>query len=161
MLPDTMHELLALAIADAEKLDRRKYRPDSSKWHAPDSKLECSGDPISSGFCEVCLAGAVIAGTLKCDPVDNMYPSQYDEEGYREKLTALDAMRTGSFILAYDFFYEKDASKEVMSEKLSNGLVDLECKELVTDRDFRGWDKLASHLESMKKVVPELKRLGV
>ena len=55
--PAKLSDLLELAIADARRLDHALYTPMWMTWHRP--------RPLD-GKCMVCIAGAVIAGTLGC-----------------------------------------------------------------------------------------------
>lgn len=54
--PGKLSDLIDLAVADARRLDRTTYTPDSSVWH----------EPADDDCCMICLAGSVIAETLKC-----------------------------------------------------------------------------------------------
>ena len=57
--PEGPSELIDLAVADARQLDRTRYTPNPYVWHRP----------ADDGACMICVAGSVIAGTLKC-PTD-------------------------------------------------------------------------------------------
>jgi len=82
-LPDKPSELLELGISDMQKIKRRKgYDIDMGDWHAP-----------SGGICHVCMAGAMMAGTLKADPLYYYQPSCMGEN--IDKLIATDSFRSG------------------------------------------------------------------
>jgi hypothetical protein len=87
-LPNKPSELLRLALADLRKVERdERYEVDMWAWHAPDE---------SDNRCHVCLAGAVIAGTLGARPDQDLMPGGRGldrETGLR--LEALDALRCG------------------------------------------------------------------
>ena len=56
--PKKLSDLIGLAVADARTLDRETYIPECWSWHTP----------VRNNKCRVCLAGAVIAGTLRVNP---------------------------------------------------------------------------------------------
>ena len=59
--PERFSDLVLMAIADGRALDPQVYYPDFTRWHdSPMWATEDDEDPL----CQVCLAGAVIAGTL-------------------------------------------------------------------------------------------------
>ena len=61
--PTKLSDLIDLAIRDGRGLDPNVYAPDASRWHEPSP---------DSGQCYVCLAGAVIAGTLGANPAEEV-----------------------------------------------------------------------------------------
>ena len=82
-LPDKPSELIRVALADLNKVERsKKYVVDMGDWHLPDD-----------GVCYVCLAGAVMAKTLGVSPKREMEPWQTK---YDQKLQAIDSFREGS-----------------------------------------------------------------
>lgn len=84
-LPNTPSKLIRIAIADLADVERDpKYRVKMGLWHKPEG-----------GVCTVCLAGAVMAKTLRVGPASEMIPSRLlkDEE---HKLLALDSFRAGN-----------------------------------------------------------------
>ena len=93
VLPSKMSDLLELAITDARKLDLEKYIPASNCFHEP---VRMSHEPDSEMKCQVCLAGAVMAGTLGADVGDELTPRDYEDDTYR-KLSALDSIRLGNW----------------------------------------------------------------
>ena len=68
--PCDLIALIRLAVADARKLNRDLYVPESSDWHG-------GGTEYSS--CPVCFAGAVIAGTLKGPRPELLGPSDFPD----------------------------------------------------------------------------------
>ena len=88
-LPDLPSELIRLALADLEKVERqRKYVVDMAVWHSPESKR-----------CVVCLAGSVIAKSLGGAIGDELGPASFDE-ATEKKLCALDHYRDGEVYAA-------------------------------------------------------------
>ena len=91
-LPDKPSELLQLALDDLAKVERSlDYEVDMENWHTPPE----------GGVCHVCMAGAVMAKTLKVDRFKGYTPHNF-ETGTRKKLRALDIFRTGNLIRALD-----------------------------------------------------------
>ena len=88
-LPNKPSELIHLALEDLEKAERSpKYKINMDDWHSP----------ISSTRCEVCLAGAVMAGTMECDIGEFMGPSEFGQS--RAKLSSLEYFRLGEVATA-------------------------------------------------------------
>lgn len=85
-LPDTLSDLIDLAIKDARGLDRELYTPDYGEWHTY-SYLDES--------CSICLAGAVIAGSLRMSPRRNTHPDHFSH-ATGHCLLALEDVRMGN-----------------------------------------------------------------
>ena len=83
-LPSTLFGLLESAIGDAEELDRFHYIPYSENWHK--SRY--------SDACEICLAGCLIAGTLRNSHRKTLVPNMFSADT-EHKLMIVDAMRSG------------------------------------------------------------------
>lgn len=80
--PETLHELLALALADYDIVSQQPgYAINMNSWHTPKDKERT---------CHVCLAGCVIARTL-----------QYDKDTCAE---FLDDLRAGIIPLIWERF---------------------------------------------------------
>ena len=84
MLPNDPSELIRLAIADLERAEHdERYEVDMMVWHEPIGEVCC-----------VCLAGALMAGTLGTDVGESFISSDFsDDDG--DKLRALNCFRTG------------------------------------------------------------------
>ena len=94
--PQTLSSLIRLAIDDARKLNRNVYAPLYSAWHAPD-------DTQSPQVCNICLAGAVIAGTLQAPPhayVAWLEKAEIDDREWANALIAVNYARMGRWKLA-------------------------------------------------------------
>ena len=139
-LPDTLAELLTLAIADARSLDPESYRPVSSCWHGA----------VSQGPCKVCLAGSVMAGSLCCSPDDSFLPWMFSPATYH-KLKALDDMRTGNWLQA---FCRVHKHRPVLSAR--NRLVSLP---FPACSGFMDWEPFNAHLDSLETIVPRLREI--
>ena len=93
--PETLHELLALALADYDIISQRPgYVIDMMSWHAPKDKERT---------CHVCLAGCVIARTLQYDKDICAIPDDFDEN-WAEALEYLDDLRLGIIPLIWKRF---------------------------------------------------------
>ncbi|MCY4431983.1 MAG: hypothetical protein OXC11_16550 [Rhodospirillales bacterium] len=93
-LPAKLHELLDIAIADIDALDRDLYVPDYGNWLNWSPKEE---------ICYVCLAGGVMIGRLEFPrDIDVWSPHDYMEEEHACKLDAIDSLRTGAIETAVE-----------------------------------------------------------
>lgn len=90
-LPGQPSKLIDLAIKDFESVlkNSRHYEIDFSKWHYPNF----------DGKCAVCLAGSVMAETLKADILEKLRPGDFPEE--EQALRALDFFRKGYVASAF------------------------------------------------------------
>ena len=139
-LPDTMNRLLTVAIEDARKLPPELYEPQSLRWH--------SLTPYD--LCQVCLAGAVIAGTLKTPRDRTVYPQQLLGDATR-KLESLDFIRRGEWLRAFKCFYLR--WPKIAAGRLLHHLPS------PSDTHFDGWDEFNRHLDSLEAIVPKLREI--
>ena len=142
-LPDKLSELIMVAVADAKKLDRSKYYPYFKTYH---DKTGIAPD----GLCEICDAGAVIAGTLNGDTGLTLAPSSFMSDDVARKLYALDAARDGDYDGALFTLekHTKDTSEAVRHVPVS------------PYSQYEGWEEFDKHLDIMKGVAKQLKELG-
>lgn len=140
LLPDTMAELLATAIADARSLDPAAYHPYSSVWHAPDD----------NGPCRICLAGSLLAGTFQAPLNQSLSPYVVDESDSR-KLVSINYMRTGHWVLAYSSFYRRWPRISIESQ--------LSSLPAPSHPDFIGWHAFRIHLDSLETIIPQLREI--
>ncbi len=112
---NTLHELLALAIGDFEKvLADKRYVIDMGDWHLP----------LDNGKCSVCLAGSVLAKSLNA-PIRQEYFFHMDDE-VNDRLDALDRLRLADLTGAWDAireYAEYPLSLEALEDKWSNAMV--------------------------------------
>lgn len=95
-LPDKPSELIRVALADLAKVEADpRYVVDMGMWHEPLA-------PPFDGKCAVCLAGAVMAGTLGISAERSLRPEDFDDDTNR-KLDDLDEMRLGWVPDRFDF----------------------------------------------------------
>lgn len=86
-LPRRPSALINLACDDAEKIyNTPGYAINMAEWHR-------SGIHTSSGKCEVCFAGAVMAGTLGAEPKTDCTPQNFGADA--QALRALNHFRIG------------------------------------------------------------------
>lgn len=70
MLPNKPSELILVALADLEAVEQDgRYHVEMMFWHEPS---------YSTGLCEVCLAGAVMARSLGTDSSTFAIPRSFD-----------------------------------------------------------------------------------
>lgn len=104
-LPDKPSALIRLAIADLEKCEASpNYVIDMDVWHGP-----CAA---GSTPCHVCLAGAVMAGSLGYPAREDVCPSDTE---HTPKMEALDGLRIGEWGPAL-------ATLDIAPEKTPDGL---------------------------------------
>lgn len=140
-LPESMEGLLSTAIRDARSLDANRYQPNHNEWHNPNI-------PNVSSYCEVCLAGAVIAGSLQEQP--NQYRTSRSYDSRTEKLLdALDSMRKGNWYSAFRLIYHSYPNPHAC--QLIDNLP------LLQYCDFSGWREFEAHLASLENLLPDLR----
>jgi len=87
-LSDTPSTMIYEAIKDLEEIEKNpNYIINMDEWHKPHS--------VELNKCEVCLAGSVMANTLKVPTENNVSPVFFKGSNY-SKLCALDNFRQGS-----------------------------------------------------------------
>lgn len=90
-LPDLPSELIALALRDMRAVMRKPlYRINMSIWHEP--RYTARDGRLMS--CSICMAGAVMAGTLRADPGRHVLGTFYSRDTAC-KISAINAFRTG------------------------------------------------------------------
>lgn len=91
-LPDKPSELIRVALADIRLVEAdERYVMDMDDWH--------SLRPHNTFKCHVCVAGAVMAKSLKAHRLDHKAPRDYPHD-VKMKLIALDFFRQGNVNLA-------------------------------------------------------------
>lgn len=89
-LPGKPSELIRLALKDAAKIkDTPGYKLDMNIWHCVDSFV-----------CHVCLAGSIMASSLRIDKDRSTYPSDCGRS--LPALWAIDNFRLGQIYDAFD-----------------------------------------------------------
>ncbi len=150
--PERLSELIDLAIADARRLDHARYTPTWMTWHRR--------RPLD-GKCMVCLAGAVIAGTLGCETETDIDIATSDfaepqsttitDKRWRRALWALDSAREGDWLEAF---------RALHGAYPDGNLYDaVEAVPTPADTEFDDWDQLDAHLTSLAVCANELRKL--
>ena len=152
--PNKLSDLIDLAIADARKLDRNRYIPMWSTWHAP-------GDGADQ--CMICLAGSVIAGRLGC-PMDASVEvttsdmaepksTTIESRDWRQALWALDCVREGDWFEAFHELHGRFPETELYET--------LEAMPEPLYTEFESWERLDTHLGSLAERANELREIGL
>ncbi len=139
-LPGTLHQMLALAVADARRIDRNDYLPSFGDWHTPKD----------DGLCAICLAGSVLAGTLGASPHSQAMPF-LKNNAYFRKLEALDSSRCGEWIDAFHFMHRRWPSGVTRSR--------LESLPAPSHSLFQGWKQFDAHLDSIETFIPLIREI--
>ena len=139
-LPDTLSELILVAVKDARKLDRDKYCPYHLSWH------EMFGEELT---CSICDAGAVMAGTLQVERDVTKEPDDFNES-VNSKLCALDQARHGYYYAALDSL---GIDCEVHLEEIE----DLKPSPFYS---YTNWEEFDKHLNHIEGIAQQLKELG-
>ena len=139
-LPGTLHQMLALAVADARRIDRNDYLPSFGDWHTPKD----------NGLCAICLAGSVLAGTLEVSPHCQAIPFLRNNAYFR-KLQALDSSRCGEWLDAFHFMHRKWPSGITRSR--------LQSLAAPSHPLFQGWKQFDAHLDSIETFVPLIREI--
>lgn len=117
-LPDTLHELIRVAIQDAKTIRKDdRYVMHMNYYYHPFDDYK-----TLTKKCYVCFAGAVMANRLLpryFDPISTC-PGEFSE-GIYYKLRALDCIRMGELEAAIELFYINNTRKPYRYlDKLSN-----------------------------------------
>ena len=92
-LPRLPSDLIDVALHDLYRAEKDPlYEIDMNTWHSWNIN-EFDDEPVSK--CEICLAGAVIAGSLKADLETELTPDCY-APATAKKLNSLDYFRSGN-----------------------------------------------------------------
>lgn len=117
-LPDKPSEIMRLALADLRSCKSDDtYKINMGTWHTP----------LLNGRCSVCLAGAVMAKTLKADPWMPLTPGSYDEIT-KIKMLFLDSIRNHcvSHTWIRKFCQEADTSRLLEVEEFAERLLEVD-----------------------------------
>jgi hypothetical protein len=133
-LPSKPSELLALGLADLAKVERsKKYIVAMGVWHNP-----------IDGLCQVCLAGSVLAKSLKLPFNINFLTADMDDS-IRMKLYALNNLRLGYVSNAlFELGYRYKTNLEV-KDRVVTGYAD----------DKKAWRN------DMLEIIHDLKKLDL
>ena len=137
-VPEKLSDLIRLAIADGRKLYQERaeeYLPDAYMFHEVGYDSQ-QGKQV----CRVCLAGAVMAGTLHTDNRYSLIPSNFDKP-WTKALCALDCVRRGQYYNALITLYGPGEYQFAATQSRP------------VQYRFHGWDAFLDHLDSLEFVV--------
>lgn len=144
-LPDKPSALIRLALDDLRKVERdARYAVDMGYWHTG------TWEPEHNNTCMVCLAGAVMAGTLGADPTQVRYPDCYSLET-EARLESLDCFRVGNVRNGLYRFHQRTETADAY-EGIGIELAGAVPEYYVSGEDNTGWyagmEKLADDLQA-------------
>ena len=144
-VPEKLSDLIRLAIADGRKLYQERageYLPDAYMFHefGYDSQQD-------KKVCHVCLAGAVMAGTLHADTRDSLKPIDFDTP-WTKALHALDWVRQGLYDSALINLYGPGEYQFAVTQSAP------------VQYRFQGWDEFLDHLDNLGFAVGFLQDHG-
>lgn len=87
-LPNKPSALIRLAINDLNAIEKQKdkYSINMTEWHSPN---------YMEDTCAVCLAGSVMANTLKLDSNEHLDADEVEDISIQNKLYAINSFRIG------------------------------------------------------------------
>lgn len=111
-LPDTLHELIVLAVKDMKITEKdKKYYIFMGVWHQTPESFSVQSQidrldesRLNKADCVVCMAGCVMAQTLGVDLLEYATPAVFGDSKKR-KLIALDSVRDYNIQAAVNHFY--------------------------------------------------------
>ena len=139
-LPNSLSELLAVAVRDARQLNSDSYIPHSGNWHFPKPE----------GVCEVCLAGSVIAVSLRISHLVFSVPNDF-LPSVRRKLHCIDYMRCGLWNHAFLMLHDRTAPPAICLQ--------LNTLPTPSQASFQSWADFKTHLESLDSIIPKLRMI--
>ena len=144
-VPEKLSDLIRLAIADGRKLHQERsndYYPNYGRYHSYPTHNNYGGDQEGPfDVCHICLAGAVMAGTLQV-PLESV-SLQRIRLPWHSALLVLDNVREGWYRQAINTFYNVDRHYELTPWT----------KAMPVNPMFQGWDEFLEHLDSLEAVA--------
>ena len=119
VLPMKLSRLIAISLADLMQVERdKRYRINMGIWHEQRYDYTDEGS-ASSAYCTVCLAGSVMACTLKL-PVKEDWEPRWLPANIRQ-LYAIDSLRSGDVRGALGHLYFDDNVRQDKLLKIAEG----------------------------------------
>ena len=144
-VPEKLSDLIRMAIADGRKLHQEQpndYYPNYGIYHSYIAYNRYESDQEGPfDICHICLAGAVMAGTLQV-PLESVSLQRMSPPWYRA-LKALDSVREGWYRHALNLFYNVDRHYELTPWTKAEPV----------NPEFQGWDEFFEHLDSLEAVA--------
>ena len=148
--PEKISGLIRLAVADARGLKRERYSPHYGEWHTPNEK---------AGICQVCFAGAVMAGTLGESPEQAMDPFVFSGS-WEKALNALEMVRQGNIVDAAHRLHQTEvvSPNYQLVETLEPAVDEDEAADEYPEgwRYFRSWTDFLGFLQRMEGLATRL-----
>ena len=144
-VPEKLSDLIRMAIADGRKLHQERphdHYPNYGRYHGYRIRNHDESDeegPFDA--CHICLAGAVMAGTLQV-PLESV-SIQRIRPPWHSALLALDNVRDGMYREAINTFYNVDRQYELTPWTKAEPVNPM----------FQGWDEFLEHLDSLESVA--------
>ena len=144
-VPEKLSDLIRLAIADGRKLHQERsndYYPNYGIYHSYIAYNDYESNQEGPfDICHICLAGAVMAGTLQV-PWESVSIRHMSPPWYRA-LKVLDNVREGEYRRAINIFYNVDRQYELSPWT----------KAMPVNPMFQGWDEFLEHIDSLEAVA--------
>lgn len=156
-LPDTMSDLILLALTDLIAVEKQKKRftVDMGTWHEPEEKYnQDEGENVKTGRCIVCFAGSVMAQTLKEQDDHDVSPESFDLET-RNKLNAIDSLRQGDIHGAAQYLGIS------IQETINNPFIDASSAYWRSRHVIPYYENLAAFKIAMRGLAKDLKKAGL
>lgn len=144
-----LSDILSIALTDMESLDIGQWEFDAHDWHFPDEE---------DGKCHVCLAGAVIAGTIGIGPSEFACPRLLGP--WDVTLEVIDDARCGRYVDAYrSLGHYNSILRELGPDRTFDFFQDLSGIRKPDFREFEGIEEAERFIDSMWEIQEELQEL--
>lgn len=147
-LPSALSALLRAAAAAGRGLDRNRYTPFAGVWHDPGPGANSAGH--DNWRCNVCLAGAVMSGSLQARREFFLRPEDYPPET-AERLIAIEYARDGDLI---------GACIRLGCELTAAAVGRLSAIDGASYKQFTSWHEFDRFLSEIERVAGELETIG-
>ena len=152
--PEKLSDLIDLAVGDARNLDPETYMPNCWAWHEP--------QPALGRRCLICVAGAVIAGTLGIDRGTEVVLGKSEtgkvdcdeiaDDAWRRALMALEHAREGKW---------KDAIETRGQQADTEQTDEMNAIPPPTSKQFNDWKSFDAHIGSLADRAARLRGIGL
>lgn len=136
-------DLIEVAVKDMRMVKASPdHTLDVSVWHAPPH-------PEVKGRCAVCVAGAIMAGTLGTPPTASVAPDSFDEDT-ADMLNLLDSLRLGEHIYVHEHLDNLEWLNDIPRyEHAYSELTDSQ-RSLLEEGDLTTWEHYLKLLKEYK-----------
>ena len=147
--PHNLSELIEVALGDFRSIlnNPETYYPSYADWH-----WGLWTENRKDKRCRVCLAGAVMAGTLCVPPKELKIPNRFERE-IEDSLRALNYVRVGGYADAYRLLFpERCMGGDEFIRKLS-------CIQKPRYERFLGFDEAWKFLNELTEITGHIKQI--